>query len=131
MSRRPDENGQLDGLLRALPAPEPSAEFRADARRRYIAAIAARERHEVVVGLVAALIGLAMTAMLLGPVVEPTALVSGAAEAVAELARWTTGVGVVLALVPLTIWISVVLGCAAATLSLALIARERSLALAK
>ena len=131
MSRRPDENGQLDRLLRTLPAPEPSAEFRADARRRYVAAIEARERREVVAGLVAALIGLAMTAMLLGPIIEPTALVAWVAEAAAGLARWTTGVGVVLALVPLTIWTSIVLGCAAATLSLVLIARARSLALAK
>ena len=131
MSRQPDEDGQLARLLRTLPAPEPSAEFRADARRRYLAAIHARDRREVATGLMAALIGLAITAMLLGPITEPTALVGWVAEAAAEIARWTTGVVVVLALVPPAAWTSVVLGCAAATLSLVLIARARSVALAK
>ena len=43
MSRRADENGQLTSLLQALPAPEPSAEFLAGARRRYLEAIEARD----------------------------------------------------------------------------------------
>jgi hypothetical protein len=131
MSRRPDENDQLAGLLRALAAPEPSAEFRAGARRRYRAAIEARDRRQVLTGLTAALIGLAVIAVLLGPTLEPAALVAWLAEAAADLARWTTGVGVVLALVPLVVWPALVLGSAAALLSLVLIARARSLAPAK
>jgi len=47
---------------------------------------------------------------------------------VADLARWATGLGVVIALVPLSIWTSATLGSAAAVLSLILLARGRSLA---
>jgi hypothetical protein len=131
MSQRPDENGQLASLLQALPAPEPSARFLAAARQRYLEAIEARARREVFTGLMAALVGLAVIAALLGPIIEPAGVVAWLAEATADLARWTTGVGVVLALVPPVVWISVVLGFAATLLSLMLIARVRSLALAK
>ena len=41
------------------------------------------------------------------------------------------GVGIVIALVPVSIWISAVLGSSAAVLSLILLARARSLALVK
>ena len=131
MSQRPDENGQLASLLQALPAPEPSAQFLAAARRRYLEAIEARARREVFTGLMAALVGLAVIAAFLGTIIEPAGVVAWLAEATADLARWTTGVGVVLALVPPVVWISVVLGFAATLLSLMLIARARSLALAK
>ena len=72
-----------------------------------------------------------MIATLLATTVEPAALVAWLAEAMADLARWTTGVAVVFALVPLTIWTSAALGSTAAVLSLVLIARARSLALVK
>jgi hypothetical protein len=129
MSRRPDDD-QLALLLRALPAPEPSAEFRAAARRRYLAAIEARDRRAVVTGLMATLIGLAAIAALLGAT-GPVALVAWLAEAAADLATWTTGIGVVLALVPLVIWTSAVLSSAVAVLSLVLVARAQSPALSK
>jgi hypothetical protein len=128
MSQRPDENGRLTSLLQALPVPEPSAEFLADARRRYLDAIEARDRRQVLTGLAAALVGLAVVAILLGPTIEPTALVAWLAEVAADLARWTTGVGVILALVPLAMWTSAALGSTAAVLSLVLVARARSLA---
>jgi hypothetical protein len=131
MSQRPDENDQLASLLRVLPAPEPSAQFLSAARRRYLEAIDARARREVLTGLMAALIGLVVIAALVGSIIEPAALVAWLAEAAADLARWTTGVGVVLALVPPVVWTSVGLGFAATVLSLMLIARARSLALAK
>lgn len=131
MSGRPDENGRLTSLLQALPVPEPSAEFLAGTQRRYLDAIEARDRHHVLTGLVAALAGLAVTAILLVSAVEPVALVAWLAEVAADLARWMTGVGVVAALVPLPIWTSAVLGSAAAVLSLLLIARARSLAVVK
>jgi len=131
MSRRPDENGQLTRQLQALSTPEPSAEFLAGARRRYLEAIEARERRAVFTGLAAILVGLVVIATLLTAMIEPAALVAGPAEAVADLARWTKGVGVVIALVPLTIWTSAALGSTAALLSLVLIARARSLALVK
>jgi hypothetical protein len=127
MSERPDENGRLTSLLQALRGPEPSAEFLDGARRRYLAAIEARDRRQVLTGLVAALVGLAVIAILLGPTIEPAALLASLAGVAADLARWTTGVGVVLALVPLAIWASAALASTAAVLSLVLVAqRDRS-----
>jgi hypothetical protein len=131
MSQRPDENGQLTSLLQALPAPTPSAEFLAGARRRYRGAMEARDRRHVLTGLAAALVGLAVIAALLRSTSEPAGLVAWLAEAAADLARWATGVGVVVALVPLSLWTAAVLASTAAVLSLVLIARAGSLALAK
>ena len=129
MSRGADEKDELTGLLQALPAPEPSAEFLAGARRRYLEAVEARHRRAVFTGLTAAVVGLVVTASLLTIAIEPAALVVLFAEAAAELARWATGVGVVIALVPPSIWTStLLLGSTAAILSLILIARARSLA---
>jgi hypothetical protein len=127
MSEQPDENGRLTGLLKALRVPEPSAEFLAGARRRYRDAIEVGDRRQVLTGLVAALVGLAVIAILLGPTIEPAALLASLAGVAADLARWTTGVGVVLALVPLAIWASAALASTAAVLSLVLVAqRDRS-----
>ena len=131
MSQRPDENGRLTGLLQALRVPEPSAEFLAGARRRYLDAIEVRDRRQVLTGLLAALVGLAVVAILLGPTIEPAALLAWLAGVAADLARWTTAVGVVLALVPLAIWTLAALGSTAAVLSLVFVARTRSLALVK
>ena len=128
MSRRADESDELTRLLQALPAPEPSAEFLAGARRRYLEALEARHRRAVFTGLTAAVVGLVLTASLLTITIEPAALVVLLAEAAADLARWATGVGVVIALVPLSLWTSTLLGSTAAVLSLILIARARSLA---
>ena len=128
MSRGADESDELTSLLQALPAPEPSAEFLAGARRRYLEAVEARDRRAVLTGLAAAVVGLVVTASLLTITIEPAALVVLLAEAAADLARWATGVGVVIALVPLSIWTSTLLGSAAAVLSLILMARARSLA---
>jgi hypothetical protein len=131
MSERPDENGRLTSLLQALRGPEPSADFLAGARRRYLVAIEARDRRQVLTGLVAALVGLAVVAILLGPTIEPAALLVWLADVATDLARWTAGVAVVLALVPLALWTSAALGSAAAVLSLVLVARARALALVK
>ena len=131
MSQPPDENGRLTGLLQALRGPEPSAEFLAGARRRYRDALEGRDRRQVLTGLGAALVGLAVIAILLGPTVEPAALLAPLAGVAADLARWTTGVSVVLALVPLAIWASAALASTAALLSLVLVTRARSLRLVK
>ena len=125
MSRRPDDD-ELTGLLQALQAPEPSAEFLTSARRRYLEAIQARDRRHALTGLVAALVGLAVTAIFLGSPAEPAAPVAWLAEAMADLARWTAALGVVMALVPLPIWTSAALGSIAAGLSLVVLARGRS-----
>ena len=127
MSQQPDDTERLTSLLQALRGPEPPAEFLAGARRRYLDAIEMRDRRQVLVGLGAALVGLAVVAILLGP----TALLASLAEVAADLARWTTGVGIVLALVPFPIWASAALGSIAAVLSLVFVARARSLGLVK
>ncbi len=124
MSQQPDENGRLTGLLQALRVPEPSAEFLAGTRRRYLDAIEVRDRRQVLAGLGAALVGLAVVVILLGPTIERAALLALLAGVAADLARWTTGVGVVLALVPLAIWASAALASTAAVLSLVLVARR-------
>ena len=131
MSQRPDENERLTGLLQALRVPEPSPAFLAGARRRYLDAIEARDRRQVLMGLGAALVGMAVVAILLGPTIDPAALLVWLADVAADLARWTTGVGVVLALVPLAIWASAALGSIAAVLSLVFVARARPLGLVK
>lgn len=131
MSQQPDENERLTNLLRALRGPEPPAEFLAAAQRRYLDAIEVRDRRQVLAGLGATLVGLAVVAILLGPTLEPAALLASLAEVAADLARWTTGVTVVLALVPLAIWASAALGSIAAVLSLVFVARARSLGLVK
>ena len=131
MSQQPDQNGRLTGLLQALRGPEPSAEFLAGARRRYRDALEGRDRRQVLTGLGAALVGLAVIAILLGPTLEPAPLLASLAEVAADLARWTTGVAAVLALVPLAIWASAALGSIAAVLSLVFVARARSLGLVK
>jgi hypothetical protein len=126
MSRPADENDQLAHLLQALPAAEPSAEFLTSARRRYLAAMEARERRQVLAGLAAALVGLAAIGVLVGPTLDPAAIVGWLAEAVADLARWTIGVGVILGLLPSAIWAGAALGLTAAVLSIAVIARVSS-----
>ena len=131
MSRRFDDDGRLADLLRMLPAPEPSAQFASAARRRYLEAIEARARREALTGLAAALVSLAMIALLVGTVFEPAALVAWLAEAAADLARWTTGILIVLALVPPIVWLSLVMGSAATILLLAFAARGRTTAIAK
>jgi len=128
MSRQSDKDAQLTSLLQALPVPTPSDEFLAGARRRYLEAMEARERRTVFIGLAAALVGLVVIVILLATTVGPTALVATLAEAAADLARWATGLGVVIALVPVSIWTSAMLGSAVAILSLILLARARSLA---
>jgi hypothetical protein len=131
MSRRADERDELTSLLQALPTPEPTAELLAGARRRYLEAIEALDRRAVFTGLAAAVVGLVVIAILPTTTIEPAALVAWLAEAAADLARWVTGVGVVIDLVPPSIWTSALLGSTAAVLSLVLIARARSLALVK
>jgi len=128
MSRQSDDNAQLTSLLQALPAPAPSDEFLAGARHRYLEAMEARDRRGVFIGLAAALIGLVVIGTLLATTVEPTALVAALAGTAADLARWATGLGVLVALVPVSIWASAMLGSTAAILSLILLARSRSLA---
>ena len=127
----PNDHDRLESLLRMLPAPEPSAQLASSVRRRYLEAMAARARREALMGLVAALVGLAVIAAIGMTVSEPATLLLWPAETVADIARWTAGIGVVLALVPALAWASVVLASAGALLSLGLLTRARVLATAK
>ena len=92
------------------------------ARRRYLDAIEARARCEALTGVIVAIIGLAGVTALAETVIEP-AIVGWLAEAVADLARWTAGIRVVLALVAPVVWASVVPGSPATMLALLRIAR--------
>jgi len=127
MSRSPDENDRLGSLLRAIPAPEPSADFLAGAHRRYREAIDARHRREIHTSLVSGLLGLGLIAFLVVPTVEPASLLAWLAEAAADVARWTTGAVVVLALIPPTFWAVAALSTVASTLTLISLAHTRSL----
>ena len=82
-------------------------------------------------GLVAALVGLAVIVAVGMLVSEPATLVVWPAETVADIARWTAGIGVVLTLVPPFAWAAVVLASAGALLSLGLVTRARVLATVK
>ena len=126
MSRSPDENDRLASLLRAIPSPEPSADFLAGARRRYREAIDARHRREIYMSLASGLLGVALIAFLVVPTLEPASLLAWLAEAAADVARWTTGAVVVLALVPLTFWAVAALCSVASTLTLVRLAHARS-----
>ena len=131
MSPRDDERDDLGSLLRSLPAPEPSADFVAATRRRYHAAIEARDRRVVLAGFGAAVVGLVTIVALLTTTIGPITLAAWLAEAAADVARWMTVAGVVIDLVPLGLWMSAVLGSAVSLLSLVLMFRARSVALAK
>jgi hypothetical protein len=131
MNPPPGEDGQLASLLRAIPAPEPPPDFVAGARRRYRDAIEARYRRKIFMSLAGALLGLVVVATLLGPTAEPALLVAWLAEAMAQGARWMTGVAVVLLLVPPDFWAPATLGLVASVLSLVLLARPHSLAVVK
>ncbi len=131
MSRPSDDNAQLTNLLRALPTPAPSDDFRAGARRRYLEAMEARDRRVALIGLAAAIVGLVAIVTALAALIEPAALVAWLGAAAADLARWATGLGVVIALVPVSIWTSAVLGTTAAVLSLILLTRARAVAFVK
>jgi hypothetical protein len=131
MIEPPDENRELTTLLRASPPPEPPPDFVARARRRYRDAIEARARRRLFTSLAGAFLGLVLVAALLTATAEPTLLVAWLAEAMAQGARWMTGVAVLLSLAPLGFWASATLGFVASALSLVLLARSRSLTVVK
>ena len=130
MSQRPDDD-RLASLLRAIPGPEPPADFLAHARRRYHEAIDARHRREIYASLASGVLGLGLIALWLVPTVEPVSLFAWLAEAAADAARWTTGAVVVLSLVPLTFWAVAALSFVASTLTLIRLAHARSLPVLK
>ena len=121
--KNPPDDERLTILLRAISIPEPSPTLLAGARRRYREALEARYRREVVLGLVAASVGLLLPAILLLFLFEPADLIAGGAVAAAGVTRWMTGVAIVLSIVPVGVWTSVVVGFVVSLLPIGLLAR--------
>ncbi|HXJ81726.1 MAG TPA: hypothetical protein VMS64_23955 [Candidatus Methylomirabilis sp.] len=119
----PDDDARLTVLLRALPAPEPTPDLLAGARRRYHEALAARYRREAVVGLVAAGVSHALFLALLLVVFDPVDLIVGAAVTAVSATRWIIGVITVLSALPPDIWGVVAAGAAVALLPAVVLAR--------
>lgn len=127
MTELRDDDERLSTLLRAIPFPEPRPDFLAGARRRYVEALDARYRREVLTALVAASVALGLAATLLLSVFEPATLIAGVAVTIAGLAKWMDGIGVVLAQMPPLVWTSAVLVSVVSMLSVVSLLRMRSL----
>ena len=131
MKNPPDDDERLTILLRAISIPEPSPNLLAGARRRYREALEARYRREVLLGLMAASVGLLLPAALLLSLFEPAALIAWGAVGAAGATRWITGMAVVVSIVPLAVWASVAAGFVVSLLPIGLLARARRLAVVK
>ena len=125
MTADPRDPDALGDLLRGLPAPEPSPDFLAGARRRYAQALDARHRLQVLVVLVAASACLVAIAGVLLLTFDVAALLGFGAVAVAEFARWATAVAAVASIIPLEVWESTVILFIATTLPIVVLARSR------
>ena len=126
-----DEDARLTTLLRTIRIPEPSADFLAVARRRYLEALDARYRQEVSTGLVAAFLAVGLAAALLPSAFEPATLIAWIAVTTSNAARWMDGIGIVLALVPPLVWLAAAVGSVIPLLSIASLLRARSLTVVK
>jgi hypothetical protein len=126
MSESGDEDARLTILLRTIQFPEPLPDFLAGARRRYVKAIEARYRREAVTGLLVASVALGLATTLLLSAVEPAALIGWVAVAMADLAKWVDGIGIVVGQVPPIAWTTAVLVSVVSLLSVASLRRVRS-----
>jgi len=131
MTELRDEDERVVTLLRAIPLPEPPADFLAGARRRYAQALEARYRREAFMGLVTSALGLGIAAALLLSFFEPVAVIAWGAVASAELAAWMKGTAIVFSTVPPVLWAPALLGLVTALLPLVLLARARWLLVVK
>jgi hypothetical protein len=125
VTRIHDEDERLTLLLRAIPVPEPSPDFLAGARRRYLEALEARYRREVLTGLVAVAVAFGIAVALVLSLFEPLGLIAGVAVTISGLARWMAGVEIVLSNVPSLVWIPVVLVSVVSLLSIVPLLRVR------
>jgi len=108
MNQFHDEDERLTTLLRTIPIPEPSPDFLAGARRRYLEGLEARDRREVFTGLVAAAFAFGLAAILLRSAFRP-GTIAWVAVTMSSVAKWMEGIGIVLSLVPPLILASSVL----------------------
>ena len=99
MNQFHDEDERLTTLLRTIPIPEPSPDFLAGARRRYLEGLEARDRREVFTGLVAAAFAFGLAAILLRSAFRP-GTIAWVAVTMSSVAKWMEGIGIMLSLVP-------------------------------
>lgn len=122
MSPMHDGDEALTALLRQISFPEPTPDLLAGARRRYVEAVDARYRREVVAGLAAACVALALVAL----AVTPATLIAWVAVTLADLATWLGALEVLVSLVPPVVSISAVLISVVSLLSGVCLLRARS-----
>jgi hypothetical protein len=99
MNQLRDEDERLTALLRTVPIPEPSPDFLAGARRRYLEGLEARYRREVFIGIVAAAGAFGLAAILLRSALR-AGTIAWVAVTMSSVAKWMYGIGIVLSLVP-------------------------------
>jgi hypothetical protein len=132
MTQLSDEDARLAALLRAIAAPEPSADFLAGASRRYARAMQARSRREALAGLGLSALGLVVVTVLLLSAFEPVTLIAWVVVSAAEVMAWMEGVASALSVVPPALWAPALLGLVVASLlPLAFLLRPRSLLVVK
>jgi len=125
MSRPHDEDERVTMRLRTISMPEPSPDFLAGARRRYLEALDARYRREVFTGLVAAAFAFGLAAILLRFAFRPGTLIAWVAVTMSSVATWMDGIGMVLSLVPPLVLASSVLVSVVCLLSVVSLLRVR------
>ena len=117
MSESRDDDERLASLLGAMVVPEPRPDFLAGARRRYVAAMEARDRREALRAFLVASFALGVAVLGALSVLDPLALIGEAALVIADVAKALDGIGVVLSQVPPVAWTSAMLASVAALLS--------------
>ena len=124
MNQFHDEDERLTTLLRTIPIPEPSPDFLAGARRRYLEGLEARDRREVFTGLVAAAFAFGLAAILLRSAFRP-GTIAWVAVTMSSVAKWMEGIGIMLSLVPPLVLASSVLVSVVCLLSVVSLLRVR------
>jgi hypothetical protein len=124
---RPHEDERLTMLLRTIQIPEPSPDFLAGARRRYLEGLEARYRREVFTALVAAAFAFGLAAILLRSAFTPPTLIAWVAQMTSSVAKWMEAIRIVLSLVPPVALASWVLVSVVSLLSVLSLLRVRSL----
>ena len=131
MTESGHEDERLTSLLRTISFPEPRPDFLASARRRYIEAMEARYRREAFTGLLAASFASVLASTLLLSAFKPVTLIGWVAVAIASLAKWVGGIGIIVGQVPPFAWTTAVLVAVLSLLSVVSLRRVRSPAAVK
>ena len=126
MTESGDQDERLTILLQTIPFPEPLPDFLAGARRRYVEAMEARYQREAFTGLLVASFALGLATTLLWSAFKPLTLIGWVVVAMANLATWADGIGIVVGQVPPLAWTSAVLMSVVSLLSVASLRRVQS-----